>query len=106
MHVSLLWRVARYTSGEAVANRLARRRQATVEAPPQSLIRLTLRKRRETCASGGKHDERRETSWRLPLRRGKLHRNGHLERASFSKLTLQLNGASHQSRQIFDDGQS
>ncbi len=44
---SLLWRVARYTSGEAVASRLAMHRQTIVETPPQS-SRLTLRKRRET----------------------------------------------------------
>ncbi len=42
----LSWRVARYTSGEAVRSRLTRQRQTTLEAPPQSLIRLTLRKQR------------------------------------------------------------
>ncbi len=46
--VSLLWRVARHASGEAVACRLAQQRQAAVETPPRSLTRPTLRKRRET----------------------------------------------------------
>ncbi len=48
-----IWRVARYTSGEAVASRLPIRRQTTLETPPQSLIRLTL-------ASGGRHDAEAE----------------------------------------------
>ncbi len=36
------------TLAEAVASRLAMRRQTILEAPPQSLTRLTLRKRSET----------------------------------------------------------
>ncbi len=47
--VSLLRRVARYTSGEAFAYRLRLQCQTILEASPQSLTRLTLRKRRETC---------------------------------------------------------
>ncbi len=46
---SLLWRVARYTSGEAVTSQWILQRQSTVAAPPQS-SRLTLRKRRESVS--------------------------------------------------------
>ncbi len=43
---SLLWKVARYTSGEAVTSQSMLYRQSTFATPPQS-FRLTLRKRKE-----------------------------------------------------------